>query len=155
MVMLKIRDYDDNDAESIANISIVAFADETERGMSRFTSEWCQNWSQRKGVKIFVADDDSTLVGYLILTESNVEVPAQIHLMAVKEEFRGKGLGKQLVRSAVEYAKELGSRKVRLYTRPWNVGMSKICVELGFIPEAYLRNEYLGEDLVHYSLFVE
>ncbi len=155
MVMLKIRDYKDGDAESIANISKTAFADEVERGMNKFTSEWCQNWSKRNRTKIFVADDNSTLIGYLILIESNIEVPAQIHLMAVKEEFRGKGIGKQLVRAAVEHAGELGSGKVRLYTRPWNVGMSKVCVELGFIPEAYLRNEYLGEDLVQYSLFIE
>ena len=155
MVMLKIRDYNDSDAESIAKISSTSFADEIERGMNQFTSKWAQNWSQRKRTKIFVADDNSTLIGYLILTESNIEVPAQIQLMAVKEEFRGKGVGKQLVRVAVEHAGELGSGKVRLYTRPWNVGMSKICVELGFIPEAYLRNEYLGEDLVQYSLFIE
>ena len=122
--------------------------------MNRFNSKWCQNWSQRKGTKIFVADDNSTLIDYLILTESNIEIPAQIHLMAVKQKFRGKGIGKQLVRAAVEYAKELDSRKIKLYTRPWNVGMSKICDELGFIPEAYLRNEYLGEDLIQYSLFI-
>lgn len=75
--------------------------------------------------------------------------------MAVEEEFRGKGIGKRLVKAAVEYAKGFVSGKVRLYTRPWNVGMSKICLELGFIPEAYLRKEYLGEDLVQYSLFLE
>jgi RimJ/RimL family protein N-acetyltransferase len=57
------------------------------------------------------------------------------------------------VNAAIEYAKGLGSHKVRLFTRPWNIGMSKICVELGFIPEAHLRKEYLGEDLVQYSLF--
>ena len=150
-----IREYSEGDAEDIANISNDAFTDEIERGMNRFTSEWSQIWSQRKGARIFVAEEDPNLVGYLILIESNVEVPAQIHLMAVEEKVRGKGLGKRLVKTAVEYVKGLGSRKVRLYTRPWNVGMCKVCVELGFIPEAYLRNEYLGEDLVQYSLFLE
>lgn len=83
--MLIIREYKGNDAESIANISNTAFTDEIERGMNRFTPEWCQNWSQRKGVKIFVAIENSAVIGYLILTENNVEVPAQIHLMAVKK----------------------------------------------------------------------
>ncbi len=155
ITVLKIRSYEDCDAESIADISNTAFADEIERGMNRFTVEWSQTWRQRKRTRMLVAEDDSTLVGYLILTESNIEVPAQIHLMAVKEGFRGRGIGKQLVKAAVEYSVELGTGKVRLYTRPWNIGMIKMCVELGFIPEAYLRKEYLGEDLIQYSLFLE
>ena len=150
-----IRAYREVDAEFIVNISLTAFTDEMDRGMNRFTLEWCQNWYKRKGTKIFVAEEDSNPIGYLILTESNIEVPAQIHLMAVEEKFRGKGIGKRLVKTAVEYVKGFGSGKVRLYNRPWNVGMSKVCVELGFIPEAYLRNEYLGEDIVQYSLFLE
>ena len=149
-----IREYREVDAESIAKISNEAFADEIERGMNRFTSEWCQNWFQRKMTKIFVAEDNSVVQGYLILTESNVEVPAQIHLMAVDHEFRRKGIGKRLVNAAIEYVRGLGCHKVKLFTRPWNIGMSKICVELGFIPEAHLRKEYLGEDLVQYSLFI-
>lgn len=153
--MVIIREYNEGDAEFMVNISNTAFTDEIERGMTRFTPEWCQNWSKRKGTQIFVAEEDSNLIGYLILTESNVEVPAQIHLMAVEEKFRRKGIGKRLVKTAVEYVKGSDSLKVRLYTRPWNVGMSKVCVELGFVPEAYLRNEYLGEDLVQYSLFLE
>ena len=148
-----IREYREVDAEFIVNISLAAFTEEMDRGMNRFTLEWCQNWYQRKGTRIFVAEEDSNPIGYLILTESNIEVPAQIQLMAVEEKFRGKGIGKRLVKTAVEYVRGFGSGKVRLYTRPWNVGMSKVCVELGFIPEAYLRNEYLGEDLVQYSLF--
>jgi RimJ/RimL family protein N-acetyltransferase len=152
--MLKIRDYMDVDAETIANISNEAFSDEIERGMYRFTSEWSQNWDKRKGTKIFVAEKISQVLGYLLLTENNVEVPAQIHLMAVEKESRGKGIGKKLVKAAVEHVKTLKCRKVRLYTRPWNIGMSKVCIELGFVPEAYLRKEYLNEDLVHYSLFL-
>jgi RimJ/RimL family protein N-acetyltransferase len=155
MVMLRIRPYEGRDAESIADISNTAFADEIERGMTRFTVEWSQNWHKRNNTRLLVAEEDSTPVGYLILTESNIEVPAQIHLMAVREGFRGRGIGKQLVKAAVEHSEKLGTGKVRLFTRPWNIGMIKVCVELGFIPEAYLRKEYLDEDLVQYSLFIE
>jgi ribosomal-protein-alanine N-acetyltransferase len=155
MVMLRIRPYEERDAESIADISNKAFADEIERGMARFTVEWSQNWHKRERTRLLVAEEDSKPVGYLILTESNIEVPAQIHLMAVREGFRGRGIGKQLVKAAVEHSEKLGTGKLRLYTRPWNIGMIKVCVELGFVPEAYLRKEYLGEDLVQYSLFIE
>jgi hypothetical protein len=33
--------------------------------------------------------------------------------------------------------------------------MSKVCVDLGFVPEACLRREYLDADIVLYSLFFE
>jgi hypothetical protein len=33
--------------------------------------------------------------------------------------------------------------------------MRKVCKDTGFIPEAYLRKEYLEEDLIQYSLYLE
>lgn len=61
MLMIRIRDYEDGDAESISDISNKAFSDEIERGMNHFTPKWCRNWYQRKGTKIFVAEEDSAL----------------------------------------------------------------------------------------------
>jgi RimJ/RimL family protein N-acetyltransferase len=56
---------------------------------------------------------------------------------------------------AVEHVKAAGRSKIKLYTRPWNKAMSKVCLDLGFVPEAYLRREYLDADLVQYSVFFE
>jgi len=44
---------------------------------------------------------------------------------------------------------------VKLFTRLWNIAMCKVCLELGFIPEACLRREYLNEDVILYSAFLE
>lgn len=89
------------------------------------------------------------------MTEGNTELPAQIHMVAVKQDFRGRGIAKKLVRKALEHAKTVGRKKVKLFTRPWNLAMRKVCVELGFVPEACLRKDYLNEDLVLYSAFLE
>jgi len=32
--------------------------------------------------------------------------------------------------------------------------MAKVSLDTGFVPEAYLRREYLDEDLVQYSVFL-
>lgn len=137
----------------LAQMSNTAFSDELARGMTQFTPEGFIKWSGRPGVRIFVAEDSGKAVGFLTLTEGSVETPAQIHLMAVEEELRGKGIGKKLVRDAVEHVKAVGRSKLKLYTRPWNKAMSKVCLDLGFVPEAYLRREYLDADLVQYSIF--
>jgi ribosomal protein S18 acetylase RimI-like enzyme len=89
------------------------------------------------------------------LNEGSVEEVPHIGLVAVKESHRGRGIGKKLMRTAVEHAEKLGKKKLKLFTRPWNKAMSKICLDLGFVPEAYLRIDYLDADIVLYSLFFE
>ena len=153
--MLKIRNFSESDAEILAQISNEAFSDELARGMPQFTPEGFIKSSERKGVRIFVAEDSGKVVGFLTLVEGNVEIPAQIHLVAVAEELRGRGIGKMFVREAIEHVKAAGRSKLKLYTRPWNKAMSKVCLDLGFVPEAYLRREYLDADLVQYSIFFE
>ena len=89
------------------------------------------------------------------MTEGSIELPAQIHMEAVEKNFRRRGIAKELVRKAMEHVRAVGGMKVKLFTRPWNIAMHKVCVELGFVPEAYLRKDYLNEDLVLYSAFLE
>jgi len=153
--MSKIREFREKDAVVLAQIFTEAFADEIARGMPPLPPERFIEFSKRPEVKIFVVENGEGAVGFLTITEGNVEMPAQIHLVAVRKDLRGKGIGKGLVKKAIEYAKALGRKKLKLFTRPWNVAMSKICIDLGFIPEAYLRREYLDTDLILYSLFLE
>jgi RimJ/RimL family protein N-acetyltransferase len=89
----------------------------------------------------------------MLLTEANVHFPAQLHLVAVKKEKRGKGVGTKLVKHAVEYIETNNWHKLKLSTRPWNKPMRKICTRLGFLEEGLLRKEYLKEDLIQYGYF--
>jgi RimJ/RimL family protein N-acetyltransferase len=100
------------------------------------------------------AEREGDVVGFMILTEGNIEALAQIQLIGVEKSKRGHGIGKELVKSAVAHVSSLKQVKLKLFTRPWNIGMSKVCIDLGFIPEAYLKKDYLGEDLVLYSYFI-
>jgi len=153
--MFKIRNFSESDAMLLAQISNEAFSDEIARGMPSFTPEGLLDFSRRSGVKVFVAENERNIVGFLTLTEGNIEAPAQIHLIAVRKDFRGRGIGKELIKNAMEHVKAIGRKKLKLFTRPWNVAMSKVCIDLGFVPEAYLRREYLDADLILYSAFFE
>ncbi len=152
--MVTIRKFEIEDSETVAAITNEAFEEEIAKGMPRFTAENVVESSQRHGVNIFAAEDRGHVAGFIMHVESRMGYPAQIHLVGVRKEFRGRGIGRMLAEHAIEHSKNIGDRKIRLYTRPWNVPMSKICIGLGFVPEAYLRKEFLNEDLVQYSLFL-
>ena len=153
--MFEIADFTEDDAEALAQISNEAFSDELARGMSSFTFEGFINSSKRSGVKTIVARSEGETVGFLRLTEGAEGQPAQIHLVAVETGHRGQGLGMELVRAAIDHVRKLRRAKMKLFTRPWNTAMIKVCINLGFIPEAYLRREYLDADLIQYSYFPE
>lgn len=150
-----IRQFSERDAAAIALISSEAFRDEMDRGMPSLTPERFIGSSRKPNVKIFVAEDAGNVVGFLTLTEGSIETPAQIHLVAVKDGHRGMGLGKELIRTVVEHVRNRGRKKLKVLTRPWNIAMSKVCIDLGFVPEAYLRRDYLDADLVLYSCLFE
>ena len=152
--MSDIRSYREPDSDELISIANEAFGDEIERGMSPFSQDTFSRWAQRRGCAITVAEKDGDVVGFMILTEGSIEAPAQIQLMGVEKSQRGRGIGKELVKSAVAHVSSLKQVKLKLFTRPWNIGMSKVCIELGFIPEAHLKKDYLGEDLVLYSYFI-
>jgi ribosomal protein S18 acetylase RimI-like enzyme len=151
--VVKIRNFSDSDAMSLAEISNEAFSDEITRGMSSFNPKRFIDLSEKEGVRVFVAEDKKNILGFLALTEGDIEVPAQIHLVAVAKEVRGRGIGKELIRKAVKHLEATDRRKIKLFARPWNVAMQKVCIDLGFVPEAYLKREYLDRDLILYSFF--
>lgn len=153
--MLKIRRFSENDATTLGQISNEALRDEIDRGMPTFTVERLISSSKRPDMRILIAEDEGEVVGFLTLNEGNIEAVPHISLVAVKESHRGRGVGKKLMKTAVEHARNTGRSKLKLFTRPWNKAMSKVCLDLGFVPEAYLRREYLDADIVLYSLFFE
>ena len=151
--MVKTRIFSDSDAVSLAEISNEAFCDEIAIGMSSFTQEKFINISEKANARVFVAEEKGNILGFLALTEGDMEEPAQIHLVAVVKESRGKGIGKELVKKGMEHVKAIDRRKIKLFVRPWNVAIQKVCIDLGFVPEAYLKREYLDRDLILYSFF--
>jgi RimJ/RimL family protein N-acetyltransferase len=150
-----IREFKEKDAAAIAGIVSEAFSDEVLKGMPKLTAEEIVESSKHQGVKIFVCENEKDgVVGFLAMIGGSLERPAQVHLAGVASAFRGKGIGRQLVKEALKRAKAVGRKKLILFTRPWNVAMRKICAELGFIPEGYLRQDFLNEDVILHSAFL-
>ena len=151
--MPEIRGFRSGDASRLAEIAGEAFAEEIQRGMPAFTEEYFTRRGGRPGVRLVVAEEEGEVVGFMLLTDATVEAPAQVHLVAVEASCRNRGIGTMLVRYAVDILEANSWRKLKLEMRPWNMGMRRVCEVLGFTFEAYLRREYLGEDLVQYGFF--
>jgi ribosomal protein S18 acetylase RimI-like enzyme len=127
--MVSIRNLQEKDTASCVTIANEAFHDEILRGMLAFNKEYFIKRMTTKNVKLVVAEKKKIL-GFMLITDANVFVPAQLHLIAVEKEDRGKGIGKQLIQYAIDYTIENNWEKLKLSTRPWNKAMRKICKNL-------------------------
>lgn len=152
--LIRIREFQEKDVKEIIRIFKAAFQEEIARGMRILSADNLVEFSKRLGVKIFVADKEGSVAGFLTLTEGDMERNAQIHMVAVAKPLRKKGVGTELIKKALEHVKMIERKKLKLFTRPWNVAIRKICANLGFLPEAYLRREFLDEDVILYSAFL-
>lgn len=91
-----------------------------------FTSELCEN----ERALYLVAVERGEVVGYvgmwLILDE------AHITTLAVHPDRRRAGIGRRLLKEAVQWAKERGSRRMTLEVRVSNLGAQRLYQEEGF-----------------------
>lgn len=83
---------------------------------------------------LFVAKDveNGNPVGVIVVVPSSsparvvaVEGECEIHLLAVKPQYRGNGVGKSLINEAISFAKKNGYRKVILWTQHDMTGLLK------------------------------
>ena len=68
----------------------------------------------------------------------------EIHInnVAIRPQFRGRGMGTALMRHVLAQAKVLGARRATLEVRASNIGALRLYQRLGFYVEARRRNYY-------------
>ncbi|MFJ1650999.1 GNAT family N-acetyltransferase [Streptomyces sp. NPDC088337] len=104
-------------------------------------------FSHRSGPRDhLVAELDGRLVGYIRLgfpTElaSNAHV-RQIRGLAVAEEARGSGVGRALLRAAVEETRRRGARRITLRVLGHNTPARKLYESEGFVVEGVQPEEF-------------
>ncbi|WP_456369578.1 ribosomal protein S18-alanine N-acetyltransferase [Geoglobus sp.] len=92
------------------------------------------------GSEIIVADIGAMVVGYAVLVYRESE--AKIMSIAVKKEFRRRGIGKMLLREAIKKAKERGARRLLLEVRVSNVAAQQLYKKFGFRVVGVLESYY-------------
>jgi len=62
-----------------------------------------------------------------------------VEFMAVKPQYRGMGVGTALLRKAIDFAREGGFTRVRLFVRAENTSAKRLYEKLGFVVEKPIR----------------
>ena len=100
---------------------------------------------------VFVAEVDGRVVGRLSVARD--QHPASPHVadlgLMVAAELRGRGIGRRLLSTAVEWARAAGIAKLELHVFPWNEPALRLYERFGFEREGVRRGHYLrgGEEV--------
>jgi ribosomal-protein-alanine N-acetyltransferase len=86
---------------------------------------------------------EEKLTGYIILLK--MADVLEIIRIAVSKEFRRRGIGKKLVKKAVDISRELGYNSIWLEVREGNIGARELYKNEGF-KEIYLRKKYYSDN---------
>ena len=84
----------------------------------------------------FIAEtDDKVIAGMLSAVVYNIPTGTKFWIedVVVDESYRGKGIGKDLMKCAIDFARSKGARSVDLTSRPDRVAANKLYQDLGFV----------------------
>lgn len=86
---------------------------------------------------VFFLDYNGEHVGTASAIYHPAEKKGQLHMVGIKTEFRGKGLGKYLNNAAVKKLNAQGADYIYLTTDEWRKGAVKSYLTAGFVPVEY------------------
>jgi DNA-binding MarR family transcriptional regulator/N-acetylglutamate synthase-like GNAT family acetyltransferase len=96
----------------------------------------------------WIAELDAQIVGSVFLMKTDDGDVAKLRLLYVEPAARGLGVGSRLVRMCMERARELGYRKLTLWTNDVLTSARKIYQAAGFALVEENRHHSFGKDLV-------
>ena len=106
------------------------------------------------GSEILVADIGNAVVGYVVVSYKEEE--AKIMSVAVKKEFRRKGIGKMLLKEVIKRAKIRGVKRMTLEVRVSNKAAQELYKKLGFEVAGILESYYSdGESAYLMHLYLD
>ena len=141
------------DISRVLELMNICFQDEIELGMELPTLSLLTSRVEKEEFILLVEEEDTRLIAFALIQTETAARPAEIHMLGVDPGYRRNGIGTRLMKACLDLAIENEWKKVKLLTRPWNVPMRKLVARFEFIPEGYLRNEYLEKDVILYSYF--
>jgi RimJ/RimL family protein N-acetyltransferase len=149
----KVRPADPSDAEALTRLAEAVSA-EPAGWLISANGEWRSVGDERRYLKalrrypnaaVFVAErGDGEIIGRLSLARDTH--PASPHVadlgLMVAKDARGRGVGRALLASAVEWARGSGVRKLELHVFPWNEPAIRLYERFGFEREGYRKAHY-------------
>lgn len=121
----------------------------------RFNKKYVEK-SLNEGI-CFLAKRNDELLGIIFLKIMKQDNRGELKHLLVKEDYRGKGVGKTLLNDAIKFARKKKLRKLTGMVTSKNIKILKKMVKFfNFKLEGILKNHYRKNENVHiYSLFLQ
>lgn len=133
------------DFNVIFNIEEMSYKDPWPREV--FIMDFLFNSSAR----YYVAKINGQTAGFLGIWDEEKKI--HIINITVHPEYRRKGIGKNLLAFAVNYAKEKGKKEIYLEVRKTNISAIKLYESMGFLEKERIANYYQdGEEGIRMTL---
>ena len=156
----RIRRAEPRDADALTALANEV-SGEPEGWLITTRGDWRSSGDERRYLKllrrypdaaVFVAEADR---GEIVarLSVARDPHPASAHVadlgLMVAREWRGRGIGRALLATAVDWGAAHGIRKLELHVFPWNEPALKVYESFGFEREGYRKGHYrrAGEDV--------
>ena len=114
-------------------INIISFQDNFEKDFFDLNIEWLEYFFQveeydyevlsnskkyiiNKGGKIFFAESAGNIIGTAALMPTKNKLVFELTKMAVKPEYRNRGIGKELLKKCIDYSKSNSYSSIILYS---------------------------------------
>lgn len=87
-----------------------------------------------KGTHLFVAEQEGVIIGMMTIVMYYVPSATRFWIedVIVDESQRGKGLGKEFISFAIDYARFSGAKKIDLTSRPFRIAANQLYRKSGF-----------------------
>ncbi|WP_457644187.1 GNAT family N-acetyltransferase [Persephonella sp.] len=141
--MIKLENYSNNYKKDIINTLFEAYLDYPEYGEPSYKSaKRYINWLKNHSTLFKLAFYGDELAGFVVADANWKDLHGrevgEIHELAVKKKFWGKGIGKILLEEALKHLKEKGKKEIGLWVGRKNKKAIDFYKKYGFqIEESY------------------
>ena len=146
-----LRQHQPGDVGWIVHRQAILYAEEygwdgTYEGLAaEVVAQFIKNFDPKRE-RCWIAEKDGERVGAVFIAKASNEV-AKLRLLHVESTARGLGIGKRLVEECVRFSRQVGYRKMTLWTQSILSAARHIYKEMGFRIVHQERHHSFGKDL--------
>ena len=144
MTDIIIREAKESDLLTIGKLTLelIEAMSDTEGIDIKLIAENCRNLLSEDNSYILVAEIEGIIVGFINFTTRKTilhrGLSGLIDELSIAKNYRGKGIGRQLLSSAIEKSRQLGCCEVEVSTEKTNVKAREFYRQCGFIERGVL-----------------